>query len=114
MAARLSPPFLAAVSPGRRFGGGGAALDPGGAILSFLPRLGIAGRVVMGVVLVLLLLKVWITAQRAASLDGGDGVDLVAGGGRQVRWRCLEAGDGVVGGGLGWPARDGRRRGGPT
>jgi hypothetical protein len=31
-----------------------------------------------------------------------------------VRWRCMEAGDGVAGGGLGWPARDGRRRGGPA
>ena len=26
----------------------------------------------------------------------------------------MEAGDGVAGGGLDWPARDGRRRGGPT
>jgi hypothetical protein len=40
-------------------GGGGAAPDPGGAILSSLPRLGIAGRVVMGADFMLLLLKVW-------------------------------------------------------
>jgi hypothetical protein len=61
------------------------------------------------------------STEEVALFFAEDGRPGVGGGGSLIyhrdpaaRWRSMEAGDVVTGRGLDWPARDGRRCGGPT
>jgi hypothetical protein len=71
----------------------GVALASGGAALLSLPHLGLAGALVAAGCCSSSRSRT--TVARAATLDGGDGVDLAAGGGRPVlltvAWRWLSS-----------------------